>query len=100
MTFGKAVEILGIEEYKKRIWNSSSTGELFFLDNYIQVAQILGTQDNTHFKAWFKDIVEMAEKEWKRPASVFQHVITALNDTINHPKYAELKAQLIKKKST
>lgn len=94
------LEILGIEEYEDRIYNSSSSGELFFLMDYAQVAQMLGTQDNTHFKAWFKDIVEMAEKEWKRPASVFQHVITALNDTINHPKYAELKIQLIKEKST
>jgi hypothetical protein len=97
MQFGKAVQILGIEEYKERIWNSNSHGELFFLTDYIQLAEMLGDQDNTHFKAWFKDIVEMAEQTWKRPESVFQHVIKSLNDTINHPKYAELKAQLVKK---
>lgn len=36
MTFDKALKILDIEEYRERIWNSSSTGELMHLTQYIQ----------------------------------------------------------------
>ena len=60
MTFNESLEILGIEEYRERIYNSSSTGELFFIKQYFDMAEFVGKTD--WFPDAFKLIVEYAEK--------------------------------------
>ena len=81
MTFGEALEKLGIPEYGERIINSNSHGELFHLLDYIQIAQL---DDVSWFRVWFLKVVEYAEMHWKRPESVFQHILTALKDSMSH----------------
>ena len=83
MTFIEALKILGIEEYADRIINSNSRGELFHLEQYYKLAKIF--PDNKEwFSPMFKDIIKHAEDTWKRPESVFQHIITILLDTIQY----------------
>lgn len=72
MEFKKALKILGIEKYAERIFNSNSNGELMHLYQYYTLAETLGETD--WFADWFEEIVKIAEAEWKRPESVFQHI--------------------------
>ena len=76
MDFKQSLEKLGILEYAPRIFNSNSNGELFHLDQYFVLAEIYG--DAPWFKEWFVDVVTYAEKNWKRPESVFQHIVTIM----------------------
>ena len=76
MTFIEALKILEIEEFKERIFNSNSHGELFHLEDYISIAETLGKTD--WFSKWFKEIVSLAEQRWDRPESVFQHILELL----------------------
>ena len=68
----KALERLQISEFKQRIWNSNSTGELFHIWDYLKMAEVFG--DVSWFRPMFLNIVKMAEENWKRPESVFQHI--------------------------
>lgn len=81
MTFEESLKILDIEEYGDRIFKSNSHGELFHLMDYIQIAD--AWKDDESAKEWFvgffKGFVKHAEENWNRPESVFQHVLTALN---------------------
>ena len=83
-TFDDALKKLGIEEYKERIFNSNSHGELFHIDQYITIAN--GWKDGEEakqvFQSFFKGMVEHAKYHWKRPESVFQHVSTILLDNL------------------
>lgn len=73
MTFQEALNKLNIEDYSDRIINSSSSGELFYLSQYIHIAE--GLKDDTEwFREWFEHVIALAEKHWKRPESVFQHI--------------------------
>ena len=76
MTFQEALKDLGIEEYGKRIFNSNSNGELFYLQDYFLLAEQFKGQQ--WFPKWFKKTVELAEEKWERPASVFQHILKIL----------------------
>ena len=76
ITFDAALEKLGISEYKSRIFNSNSRGELSHLPDYIMLAEM---RDVTWFKKWFDAVVNDAQKTWERPESVFQHIPTILN---------------------
>jgi hypothetical protein len=80
MTFKQALKKLNIEDYGERIFNSNSHGELFHLADYILLAET-APEDISWFREWFIWIVEMAEKYWKRPESVFQHIPRCLEDT-------------------
>lgn len=80
MNFNKALETLGIEEYRNRILHSNSHGELFYLEQYSTIAEILGKTE--WFKEWFESIVEQAEEYWDRPESVFQHIHKILVEQI------------------
>lgn len=83
MTLGKTLEALGIENYMERIFNSSSTGELFFLTDYAILLEIFEDdikKDKNFFKDKFEAIVKMAEQKWKRPESIFQHIPKALGE--------------------
>lgn len=72
MEFKEALKILGIEKYAERIFNSNSHGELFHLQQYFVLAGLVGKTN--WFARWFEAVVKQAEKEWKRPESVFQHI--------------------------
>jgi hypothetical protein len=80
MNFEEALKILNIEDYRERIYNSNSHGELFHLWDYITIANVLKDTENASvFKEDFENIVKWAEENWKRPESIFQHIITALS---------------------
>lgn len=72
MTFQDALKILGIEDYEKRIYNSNSYGELFHIMDYIEIAQ--SYKNLKWFRKWFEILVKGAERTWKRPESIFQHI--------------------------
>ena len=81
MNITEALKILGISEYKQRIINSNSHGELFHLYDYIRIAGTLKEQpkDLLEFKKSFEINVKHAEDTWSRPESVFQHVLKMFN---------------------
>lgn len=76
MDFRTALKRLGIEDFADRIMHSSSTGELFHLQDYIVMAEKFSPEICTGFREQcFLKIVHQAEKTWKRPESVFQHIL-------------------------
>jgi len=83
MTFREALQTLGIEEYHDRIYNSNSHGELYHLEQYFYMAEIIKDkeEDRKLFPEVFKDIVKHAEENWKRPESVFQHIAQIIIDS-------------------
>lgn len=89
MSFDEALAELGITEFKSRIWNSSSSGELFFLADYIFLAEQkkLGAfgdaQCSTiNFRSSFRAVAQFAEENWTRPESCFQHMPKLIGDYI------------------
>ncbi len=89
MTFKEAIKYLGIEDFGKRIFESSSHGELFHLLDYILIAQNISKIDDPlvpkspWFREWFTSVVKQAENDWSRPESVFQHIPRILNDSLS-----------------
>lgn len=79
MTLDEALKKLDIEDYGQRIFDSNSHGELFHLFDYIVIAGAL--TDASWFRKWFVGIVAWAEKNWRRPESVFQHIPRLLKDS-------------------
>lgn len=73
MTFDQALQILDIEDFKARIYNSNSHGELFHLADYVKLAQLIES-DPAWFRPWFIACVTLAEQKWSRPESIFQHL--------------------------
>jgi hypothetical protein len=73
MTFQEALKKLNIEDYADRIWNSNSHGELFFIQDYINMATSF-KGDMAWFRPLFRICVYFAEQSWKRPESCFQHM--------------------------
>ena len=88
MNFKEALKKLDIEEYSERIFNSNSHGELFYLYDYIAIAESL--DDASWFKDWFKGIVKIAEDNWNRPESIFQHILKILKRKKNAKKQSQL----------
>lgn len=80
MNFKEALTILGIEEYSERIFKSNSHGELFHMQQYFKLAEIIGKTD--WFADWFKGMVKFAEEKWERPESVFQHTHKILSENL------------------
>lgn len=78
MSFKDVLEILGIEKYEQRIMDSNSYGELFHLQQYVNLSKIVGKTD--WFPIWFDGVVDSAEKSWRRPESVFQYIEKILLD--------------------
>ena len=85
-SFGECLEILGIEEFRERIFHSNSYGELFHLADYYHIAKMVddGILEKESFSSWVKELVQFAEKEWKRPESIFQHVPRFINEEIRN----------------
>jgi len=79
MTFQEALQKLNIEDYADRIFNSNSHGELFHCWDYISITKAI-KDDATWFRPWFEEVVKWAEANWERPESIFQHIITILQD--------------------
>lgn len=75
MSFVDALKHLGIEDYADRIFSSNSHGELFHLQQYIDIASVLNDKEAEAFKDWFVGLVEWANENWDRPASIYQHVL-------------------------
>ena len=83
MTFGEALKALNIEDFGERIFNSNSHGELFHLVQYSHLVEILEKMGQLdEFRGWFLRLVEMAESEWDRPESIFQHVLEFFADSM------------------
>jgi hypothetical protein len=80
MTFAEVLKRLNIEDYAERIWHSNSHGELMHLHDYAVIADCF--QDLTWFREWFVAVVAEAEKKWKRPESVFQHIGRILLESV------------------
>lgn len=80
MTFNEALKRLNIEDFRSRIWNSNSHGELMHLLDYIQIASMGG--DLSWFRPVFLFCVEFAEKTWKRPESCFQHMPALISSAL------------------
>jgi len=80
--FEDALKILGIEDYKERIFRSNSHGELFHLSDYILIATIIkeASDDISWFRGWFDSVVKGAESHWDRPEAVFQHIPKILEE--------------------
>ncbi len=76
ITFKEAIKILDIEDYEERIFKSNSRGELYHLQDYIQLAKFFKDYPSAVrvFKEHFEASVEFANKNWQRPESVFQHI--------------------------
>ena len=79
-SFKEALEMLGIEDYEERIFNSNSHGELIHLMDYFLLAETFG--DAEGFREWFESIVKWAEESWSRPESIFQHIPRCLRFTL------------------
>ena len=77
MTFDDAIKKLNIEEYREQIFNSNSHGELHHLFDYIDYAEL---DDVSWFRKLFKMAVKMAEENWDRPESVYQHIPKIFHD--------------------
>jgi hypothetical protein len=74
MTFYEALKRLNIEDYRDRIWNSNSHGELMHIYDYIAMAQRVTDEDVVVFRPFFELCVKWAEANWSRPESCFQHM--------------------------
>lgn len=81
MNFNEALKILGIKDYAERIFNSNSQGELFHLQQYFQLAELL-KQDASWFREWFEETVKEAGKNCHHPESIFQHISRILSEQI------------------
>lgn len=79
-TFGEALKKLDIEDYGEKIFHSNSHGELIHISDYIHLANL--SNDMTWFRNWFIRIVNSAERTWKRPESVFQHIFRILREVL------------------
>lgn len=91
LSFDQALKTLGIEDYKTRIINSNSKGKLDHLDDYIVLANIL--PDSKNFRAWFIKLTRHANETWKRPKSVYQHILTIFKDSMVDQKLKKKKKQ-------
>lgn len=81
MTFRESLKKLNIEDYEKRIFYSNSHGELFHCADYVMLAETF--ENVSWFRDWFENVVQLAEKNWKRPESIFQHIPRILQDHKN-----------------
>ena len=81
MNFEQALKKLGIEDYSDRIFNSNSHGELLHLADYCLIAECV--EDKKSFRDWFEETVNLAEEQWERPESVFQHIPRLLQEGLN-----------------
>ncbi len=84
MSYKDALKLLGIEDFSERIFNSNSHGELSHCFDYIVFAQRIlhGNKNFSTFRPLFLECVKIAEQNWKRPESVFQHMPRMIGDLL------------------
>ena len=80
--FEDALRKLNIEDFRDRIFNSNSHGELLHLQDYCIITDAWCDEDLSWFRAWFLKVVKQAEENWDRPESVFQHILKILRNTL------------------
>ena len=73
ISFDEALEKLNIVDYREKIFNSNSHGELIHLIDYIYIAENI--KEEIDFRSFFIDVVEWSNKSWKRPESIYQHIL-------------------------
>ncbi len=79
MTPQEAFKILNIEDYAERIFNASPSGELWYLGEYVEVAEHF--QDNADwYREVFIECVEYAEANWENPELVFIQMFTIMQN--------------------
>lgn len=81
MDFDQALEKLNIQDYRLRILNSNSHGELFHTMDYIEIAEVFEGLDASVFRKWFESVVVFAEQNWSSPEHVFQHIPRMIVET-------------------
>lgn len=82
--FEDAIKLLELDDYRIRIFESNSRGELFHLEDFVMLAKCFGHNPTlrAEFKIHFRKIVSYAEENWDRPESVFQHIPKILKGEI------------------
>ena len=74
---------LNIEDYADKIFKSNSHGELSHLEDYIIIAEYFNEETVKQFRNWFVKVVEEAEQKWKRPESIYQHILKIIIDSVD-----------------
>jgi hypothetical protein len=72
-TFEEAIKYLHIEDYRDRIFNSNSHGELLHLLDYVVMANCWKGSP-LYFRIVFEICIKFCEENWSRPESCFQHM--------------------------
>jgi len=95
MTFEDICKELGITEYASAIFSSNSHGELMHLCDYTSFLELHRKHQwfRDIFPDWFKLTVEWAEKNWERPASIYQHMYKLFVDYCEHVSNNENKGE-------
>ena len=90
-TLEEICDFLGIPQYAKRIWNSNSRGELIHLSDYVEFYKVAKNNGvwREDFPVWFESVVREAERSWKNPDAVFQHMRRIYNQHIEYLRYAK-----------
>ena len=77
--FDHALRELNIEDYRIRILESNSHGEMMHLTDYVNLATVCRDHNVLHeFRGYFEKVVKHAEENWERPESIFQHMPRSL----------------------
>lgn len=85
-SFDEALKVLNIEDYRDRIFNSSSTGELAFLQEYIWLAETLSNIGEVEvFRDLFLALVNEANEKWERPESIYQYIPSLILNELLKP---------------
>ena len=84
MTFTEALKVLGIEDYAERIWKCNSHGELFHIEQYIQLVEevLYDVEDKSWFRPWFESVL----KKLNNDQLVFQKMLEILKYQLQSTK--------------
>lgn len=98
-SFDEALKILGIEDFKERIWHSNSRGELFHIYDFIIIASADNSKFREKFRQFFLGMVDFAERKWRYPEHVFQHVPRMIDEwwvvfSTDRPKFGSVEKPL------
>ena len=84
MLFHEMCDEMGIGRYAERIFHSNSHGELFHIFDYQLLYETYewDGEFKEMFSKWVDECVNTAERTWKRPESIFQHLAYNLFETL------------------
>jgi hypothetical protein len=69
-----ALKRLGVNDFRERIFNSNSHGELSHLLDYAIMSSWMKDEELLKFRPWFLLVVKWAGETWEYPEYVFQHI--------------------------